>query len=278
MRSHTGASQLRTWAPSPPSMLSRCAACTASSGMWRSAGSSDVQMRCSCAGSCALSISSIARPRTMLCAATGENARCLPNRRAVSSASCVWCDRRVAFSLARRASVRRAAPCGRAARWSIAAAASRSSSDQRAARSLAPSRSSSSATGARSGMFCSACCRCDSRVARSCRACELSAATRCASVRSWRPCGTASPAACSAPSWLSAATAALRDRRKRPASSCDRASSSEACMTRSFCCRRQRRAWRGSSSKAARPRSAAYSVPNPPRSSSSTRFRDRSTR
>ena len=176
MRSHTGSSQARTWVASPPSAARRCAAWMASSGMLRSAVSSDCQICCSWAVSWALLMSSVARPRTMLCAAAGEKARCLPSRRAVSSASWVWRSRRVALSLMRRASVRRAAPWGRAARRSRAALASRSSSDQRAARIWAPSCISCSFTVPRIGASCSASCRWLSRVARSCSACDASAA------------------------------------------------------------------------------------------------------
>ena len=235
MRSHTGSSHARTSVPSPPRAARRCAAWMASSGMLRSAGSSDIQTRWSWAVSCALLMSSMARPRTMLCAALGENARCLASSRAVSSASCVWRARRVALSLMRSARVRRAAPWGRAARRSSAASASRSSSDQRAARIWAPSRISWSCTLPRAGASCKASCRWLSRVGPSCSAWEDSAAIMCASARSCRPCGTVSPAAASACSCDSAATAALRDRMKRPPSMWVRASSNAACMARSFC-------------------------------------------
>ena len=257
MRSHTGSSQARTCVASPPRAASRWAAWMASSGMLRSLVSSDSQICCSWAVSCALLMSSVARPRTMLCAALGENARCLPSRRAVSSASWVWCASRVALSLMRRARVRRAAPWGRAARRSSAAGASRSSSDQRAARIWAPSCISCSLTEPRMGASCSASCKWLSRVARSCRAWDASAAIMWASARSCLPWGIASPLASRACSCDSAATAALRERMNRPPSMWVSASSSAPCMARSFCCTRQRRAWCGSSSKAARARSAA---------------------
>ena len=138
-RSHTGNSQSRARCASPPNAVSRCAARVASSGIARSAGSSPLQTRCSCAGSWALLSRSIARPRTMLSAAAFENARCLVSSRAVSIASEVSPASRAALSRMRRATVRRAAPCGSSFNQPMAACGSRSSSAQRAARNKAPS-------------------------------------------------------------------------------------------------------------------------------------------
>ena len=214
----------------------------------------------------------------MLCAASAEKARCLPSRRAVSRASCVWRARRVALSLMRSASVRRAAPCGRAAsRWR-ARSASRSSSAQRAPRICTPSRSSCSWAEPPAGARPRASCKWLSRVARSCSAWELSATTMFASAFRCRPWGTFSPAAASVSSLTRADRAALRERMKRPASMWVRASSIALCMARSFCCTRHRRAWWGNSSRAASARSAAYTVTKLVTSSSTTMFREKSMR
>lgn len=92
------------------------------------------------------------------------------SRRAVSSASCVWRARRVALSLMRSASVRRAAPCGRACKSLRARSASRSSSAQRAPRICTPSRSSCSWAEPPAGARPRASCKWLSRLARSCSA------------------------------------------------------------------------------------------------------------
>ena len=131
--SQTCSSHKRAKSTSPCSVIRREAACTTSSGMARSDASSDAQACCSCAGSCASFRSSSARPRTILCAAVGEKARCLASSRAVSSACAVWRSCLVARSFKRNARVRRAAPNGNCASNSSAAAGSRSSIAQRVA-------------------------------------------------------------------------------------------------------------------------------------------------
>ena len=238
--SHTGLSHWRATASSPPSACMRWAARRASSGMVRSAGSSESHTACSWPASCAWPISSAASVRTRLRAASGAKARCLASRRAVSMASWMRPDWRAALSLRRSAAVRRLAPVGNSSSRARAPAGSWSCSDQRVARSSTPSRSS--AAPPRLAAVSSAWSKCASRVAWSCRACALSATVMWASVRRASACGGASPAPCSACSRASAPSAALRARRNRPALNCVKASSNMACVARSRCWARQRRA------------------------------------
>src|SRR6478609_3211834 len=65
---------------------------------------------------------------------------------------------------------------------------------------------------------------------------------------------------------------------KRPASMCERPSSSDAYIARSFCCVRQRKACRGRSNSADSARSAACRKTNAATSSNSTRLSETSTR
>ena len=256
IRSQAGSSQPRARFESPFNAAMRCAAAIAISGIARSASSSECQTRSNCAVSCAPAIRSVARPRTRLCAASPEKARCLASSRAVSSASSVRRASRAALSLTRSASVRRAAPCGSSSSQASAACASRSSSAQRAAHSWMPSRDSRPSPAWRWPGSFNAAFRCSSRAGRSCSACAPSAASRCDSMRSCGAFASRTPLSDSIRSCSIAASAERRARRKRPASRYDSPSSSAACMARSFCCMRQRRACRGRSSSPAIARSA----------------------
>ena len=132
---HTSANHWRAKEAWPCSDIRREAACTATSGMARSLASRVSQTLCSLSGSWAPLSNSMARPRTMLCAAGAEKARCLASKRAVSMANSVWPAKRAARKRRRKASVRRPAPTGNLASHSSAIKGSRSSSAQRTARS-----------------------------------------------------------------------------------------------------------------------------------------------
>ena len=76
----------------------------------------------------------------------------------------------------------------------------------------------------------------------------------------------------------SACSAALRERTKRPAVRCAKASTKDACTKRSRCWARQRRAWAGILAKAANPRNAKCKTRKLTTKPTSTKLSDRSMR
>ena len=237
--SHTGSNQSRARCASPPNAVRRCAAWIASSGIWRSAGSSESQARCNWATSCAPLSRSIASPRTMLWAAPARK------RPVLGQQACRL--QRLRGVVRQPGRLELHAQCQRAAGGALRQAL------EPGHRGIGLAVVQRPARGAHQGALVRllGVAR-RSLLQRLLQVLLARSACPAAPARFRRPAGA--PACAPAPRWPaarppplsdfscpSAASADLRARMKRPASRCEIASSSEPCMARSFCCVRQRK-------------------------------------